>query len=123
MFVGSMVSEDTENFDRKSAYLNDVQARFIENVVAIGKKVVVVLQNGGAMIFDEWAKDASAICEMWLGGEGAGSAIADVLCGIVNPSGKLPETFPTKMRTDLQYPGEGLVLEYNEKLDVFHYCS
>jgi len=41
-----------------------------------------------------------------------------VLCGIVNPSGKLPETFPNKMRTDLESPGKELVLEYNEKLDV-----
>lgn len=118
LFAGSMISEDTENFDRKTAYLNEVQTRFIENVIAIGKKAVVVLQNGGALILDEWTKDASAICEMWLGGEGAGGAIADVLCGIVNPSGKLPETFPNKMRTDLEYPGEGLVLEYKEKLDV-----
>lgn len=118
LFVGSMICDDTENFDRKTAYLNEVQSRFIENVVAIGKKAVVVLQNGGALILDEWSKDVSAICEMWLGGEGAGSAIADVLCGIKNPSGKLPETFPTKMRTDLEYPGENLVLEYKEKLDV-----
>lgn len=118
LFVGSMISDDTENFDRKSAYLNEVQTRYIENVIGIGKKAVVVLQNGGALILDEWTKDVSAICDMWLGGEAAGSAVADVLCGIVNPSGKLPETFPKKMRNDLQYPGEGLVLEYNEKLDV-----
>jgi len=118
LFVGSMLCEDTENFDRQSAYLNEVQTRFIENVVETGKKAVVVLQNGGALILDKWTNDVSAICEMWLGGEGAGGAIADVLCGIVNPSGKLPETFPNKMRTDLEYPGKELVLEYNEKLDV-----
>ena len=118
LFVGSMQCEDTENFDRQTAYLNEVQNRYIENVLEIGKKVVVVLQNGGALILDKWTKDVGAVLDMWLGGEGAGGAIADVLCGKVNPSGKLPETFPNKMRTDLEYPGEGLVLEYNEKLDV-----
>ena len=55
---------------------------------------------------------------MWLGGEAAGGAVADVLCGTVNPSGKLTETFPNKLRCDLDYPGDGFKTVYNEKLDV-----
>ena len=55
---------------------------------------------------------------MWLGGDGAGEAIADVLSGRVSPSGKLPETFPIHERTDLGYPGDGLKVEYREKSDV-----
>ena len=59
-----------------------------------------------------------AIVQMWPTGEGAGQAIAEVLAGRVNPSGKLSETFPTRMRSDLDLNGNGLVLEYNEKWRV-----
>ena len=55
---------------------------------------------------------------MWLGGEGAGKAIADVLTGIINPSGKLTETFPTHLRTDMNYPGDGLKVQYNEGIAI-----
>ena len=117
-FVGSMVSEDTENFDRTTAVINQNQSLFIKYAALKGKKIIVVMQNGGALILNSWIKKADAIVEMWLGGEGAGSAIADVLCGNVNPSGKLSETFPKVMRADLEYPGNGKLIEYKERFDV-----
>ena len=91
---------------------------YIRTALRHGKKTAVVLQNGGAILFGEHLSRTDAVVEMWLGGESAGSAIADVLCGIVNPSGKLSETFPTCMRQDLEYPGNGLILEYKERFDV-----
>lgn len=118
VFIGAMESEDTESFDRRTAQMNPNFDLYIDNAVNQGKKVIVVLQNGGAMILGPWHKNVDAIVEMWLGGEAAGGAIADVLCGKVNPSGKLTETFPNRMRADLVYPGEGRILEYNEKLNV-----
>jgi len=117
-FAGSMVSEDTENFDRRTAYLNPNYELFMRYAIEMGKKTAVVLQNGGALIFGQWLKKTDAVLEMWLSGEGGGSAIAEVLCGEVNPSGKLSETFPNAMRKDLEYPGNGLVVEYKEKFDV-----
>lgn len=117
-FIGSMLSEDTENFDRRTAYINQNQTLFIKYAMEKGKNVIVVMQNGGALILDDWIEKSDAIVEMWLGGEAAGSAIADVLCGKVNPSGKLSETFPKVMRTDLEYPGNGKVVEYKERFDV-----
>lgn len=117
-FAGSMVSEDTENFDRRSAFINQNQSLFMKVAMIEGKKCIVVLQNGGALILDSWVQKADAIATMWLGGEGAGGAIADILCGNINPSGKLSETFPKVMRTDLDYPGNGKVVEYKEKFDV-----
>jgi len=115
LFIGSMESEDTEQFDRRSAEFNPNYGLFIENAVKSGKKVVVVMQSGSAMILGDWKNDVHAIVQMWLGGEGAGGGVADVLCGVVNPSGKLSETFPTKLRSDLNYPGNGQTVEYSEK--------
>ncbi len=116
-FAGSMVSEDTECFDRRSAYLNENYEMIIDFIAGQGKKVVVVLQSGGALILGKWKDKVSAIVQMWLGGEGAGGAIADVLTGKVNPSGKLPETFPNRMRKDLEIC-RGLIDTYSEKLEV-----
>ena len=118
IFIGSMESEDTESFDRLSARLNPNFAIYIDNALKIGKRVIVVMQTGSAVVLPPWYKKVDAVVEMWLGGEAAGSAIADVLTGKVNPSGKLPETFPTSERSDLPYDAESRILPYNEKLAV-----
>lgn len=118
IFAGSMESEDTEFFDRRDAKLNPEYELFIDAAVKAGKRVVVVLQNGSAMILGDWKDKVDAIVEMWLAGEGAGSAVADILCGIVNPSGKLPETFPTALRKDIDFPANEYLNEYKEKLLV-----
>lgn len=117
IFAGSMESEDTEIFDRRTAMLNPNYELFINAACDCGKDVIVVLQSGGVILKGDWSR-ADAVLEMWLGGEGAGKAIADVLTGMVNPSGKLPETFPVNQRTDFEYPGDDQKVEYNEKLDV-----
>ncbi len=117
-FAGSMVSEDTEKFDRYTPSINPNMDMFISWAREYNKPAAVVLQNGGGLVFGSGLKKAEAIVEMWLAGESAGSAIADVLCGKVNPSGKLSETFPTKLRTDLDYPGNGNYLLYKEGLEV-----
>ncbi len=117
-FAGSMLSEDTENLDRRSAAINENVEIFVRTAIQCGKKVIVVLQNGGALVLGKWIKASDAIVDMYLAGEAAGSAIADVLCGIVNPSGKLSETFPTKVRSDLEYPGNEMYIEYKERFDV-----
>ena len=76
------------------------------------------LQTGSAVMFDRLKNISSAIIEMWLSEEAGGGAIAEILCGVKNPSGKLPETLPTKPRTDIDYPGNGRYVEYNEKFNV-----
>lgn len=119
MFAGAMESEDTENFDRRTLLLNPNYEMFIEGACKVNKNVIIVLQSGGAITLDEYCKNRSAaIVYAGLGGEAAGSALADILCGIINPSGRLSETFPTEARTDLDYPGNGYCTEYNEKLAV-----
>jgi len=118
MFVGAMESEDTEKLDRRCAELNQNYEMFIEFALLDNKKVVVVNQSGSAMSFGKWTEGVDSIVQMWLGGESAGGAIADVLCGVVNPSGKLSETFPTKVRSDIEFPGNDLTVEYNERIFV-----
>ncbi len=118
LFVGAMLSEDTENFDRRTACLNDNYEMFINEAIKCNKKVVVVIQSGSAMILGDWHKKASAVVQMWLGGEGAGRAIAEVLTGVVNPSGKLSETFPSVMPKHLDYPGDGIKVKYSEGFEV-----
>ncbi len=117
-FAGAMESEDTENFDRQTAYLNQNIGLFIRLAKGINKPIALILQNGSALILDKTENQADAILEAWLGGEATGGAIADILCGKINPSGKLSETFPNKMRTDLEYPGDGYKVEYKERFEV-----
>lgn len=118
MFVGSMESEDTEQFDRRTLEFNPNFEYVINAISRVNKNVIVVIQSGSAMILGDWRDKVSGIVHMWFGGEGAGGAIADVLTGRVNPSGKLTETFPKVMRSDLEYPGDGLKVRYNEGFDV-----
>lgn len=118
IFAGSMESDDTERLDRRSILMNPNYDMFIEEACEVHPNVIVVLQTGSAVAIGEWRKKAAAVLEMYLAGESAGGAIADVLCGVVNPSGKLPETFPKYVRKDMDYPGEYLKAEYKEKLEV-----
>ncbi len=74
--------------------LPGVQQELIEALIATGKPVVVVLMNGRPLAIPWIAENAPAILETWFGGTQAGNAIADVLFGDYNPSGKLPVTFP-----------------------------
>lgn len=118
LFAGSMLSEDTEQFDRNTLEINPNYVYYINAVAKSVKNTVVVLQSGGALAVGEWNKNVGGILQAYLGGEGVGKAIADVLTGRENPSGKLPETFPAYMRRDIDYPGDSLKVEYNEKLNV-----
>ena len=118
VFTGTMESEDTEQFDRNSLNYNPNFDFIIDAIVKTNPNTVVVSQSGGVMLPGEWRGDAGAILHMWIAGEGAGGAIADVLTGKVCPSGKLTETFPKKQREGIDYPGDGLKVCYNEGFDV-----
>jgi len=79
--------------DRTSLDLPAAQQRLLEQVVATGKPVVLVLLNGSALAIN-WAQEhVPAIVEAWYPGQAAGTAIADVLFGDYNPAGRLPVTF------------------------------
>ena len=85
--------EGFDGGDRTSIELPAVQQKMLEAVAATGKPLVIVLMNGSALAVD-WAKQhANAILEAWYPGEEAGTAIANLLSGAINPAGRLPVTF------------------------------
>jgi beta-glucosidase len=80
--------------DRAHLDLPGDQTEMIQAVAATGKPVVVVLVAGGPVTMEKWGDRVGAIVNAWYPGQEGGTAIADILFGDVNPSGKLPMTFP-----------------------------
>jgi len=118
-FAGDAYGPDaeTESFDRDNLYFPNYINAVINAGVDNNPNFILVLQTGGAILPRRWEK-VPALVQMWYAGEAGGSAIADVLFGKVNPSGKLSETFPLYDRTDLDYPGDGTKLRYLEKYEA-----
>lgn len=111
---------ESEGFDRKHLQLPDNHRRLIEAVAAEQSNVVVVLSNGGPLEMP-WLDNVKAVLEAYLGGQASGGAVADLLYGLVNPSGKLAETFPKKLIHNpsyLNFPGDGETAEYREGIFV-----
>ena len=97
-FVIITAGEDQE-WSAEAASRSDIglpkgQTELIKAIHATGKPYAIVLMNGRPLTIDWEAENSSAILETWFAGTEAGNAIADVLFGDVNPSGKLPVTFP-----------------------------
>jgi len=92
--LGEYESEDGENKDRADLNLDKNQMNVVQSIYQTGKPVVVVLENGRPLTINWINKYIPSIVEAWYSGEKGGLAIADVLLGNVNPSGKLPITFP-----------------------------
>jgi beta-glucosidase len=103
VFAGLPDSYESEGFDRRNIDLPPGHDRLIEALAGVHAKVVVVLLNGSAVAMP-WVDRVPAIVEGWLGGQAGGGAIADVLTGRVNPSGKLSETFPVSLQQTPAYP-------------------
>jgi beta-glucosidase len=119
VFVGSL--GETEGADRTGIDLPAAHLGLIEQVAAANPRTVVVLSNGGVLGTRPWEAGVPAILEGWLLGQAGGSAIADVLFGRVNPSGRLAETIPLKLADHpsyLDFPGENGHVRYGEGLHV-----
>jgi beta-glucosidase len=103
VFAGLPDSYESEGFDRASLDMPLGHQQLIEAVASVQPNVAIVLMNGSAVTMP-WADKAKAIVEAWLGGQAGGGAIADVLTGAVNPSGKLAETFPKSIYDSPTFP-------------------
>jgi len=93
---------ESEGSDLESLSLPEGQDTLIAAVVAANPRTVVVLETGTAVTMP-WLEQAGAVVEAWYGGSKGGDAVANVLFGDVNPSGKLPMTFPVS-EADLPHP-------------------
>ncbi|WP_373804087.1 glycoside hydrolase family 3 C-terminal domain-containing protein [Bacteroides heparinolyticus] len=99
IFIGGLnksAGQDCEDSDRKGLDLPYGQDAVISALAKVSKKLVVVNISGNAVAMP-WVNDVPAIVQAWYLGSEAGSALAAVLMGDVNPSGKLPFTFPAKL--------------------------
>ncbi|MBE2214593.1 MAG: glycoside hydrolase family 3 C-terminal domain-containing protein [Opitutaceae bacterium] len=120
--IGLPDSFESEGFDRKNLDLPAGHNRLVEAVMAVQPDTIVVLMNGSPVAMP-WAPRVKAIVEAYLGGQAGAGAIADVLTGRVNPSGRLAETFPARIEDTPAFPnfpgrngqalyGEGLFVGY-----------
>ncbi len=116
VYVGLDELAESEGLDRPHMRLPDGQDRLIEAVVAANPRTVVVL-TGGASVEMPWADSVPALVNGYLGGQGGAAAMLDVLTGVINPSGRLAETYARSHEdhpTAAWYPATGPLSYYRE---------
>lgn len=102
--VGENIYLSGEGRDRKGIKLPGEQETFVKMLIATGKPVVLVIFGGRPQVISEIEQDCAAVLQAWFPGEEAGNALADILLGNVNPSGKLCVTYPKSTEnTELNY--------------------
>jgi len=127
IFIGGLNKknyQDSEGDDRKSLALPYEQDKLINALVTANKNLTVLLCSGNAVEMP-WLSKIPALVQTWYLGSEAGNAIANILSGEVNPSGKLPFSFPKKLEDNaaisfgkISYPGDGKNEEYKEDILV-----
>ncbi|MDX6256241.1 MAG: beta-glucosidase, partial [Frankiales bacterium] len=120
LFLGLPPGAESEGFDRLHMDLPREQIDLLARLSEGDAPVIVLLSNGSAVRTD-WSGNAAAIVECWLTGQAAGGAVADVLTGAVNPSGKLAESIPLRLEDNtshLNFPGEEGKVRYGEGVFV-----
>jgi len=119
--VGRSAKLESEDFDIKSLDLPAGQDDLIDAVANANKNTVVVINAGGPIAMSRWIGKVPAVLDLWYGGQEGGNAIADVLFGDANPSGKLPVSFVKQWKDSPaygHYPGESLQVDYAEGIYV-----
>lgn len=123
IFAGTNHDVETEATDRKSLKLPYGQDELIKAVADANPKTIVCVVAGAPTDLTRSLNSAGSVLYTWFNGSQAGNAIADVLIGNVNPSGKMPFTFPADLsQTPAQYlntfPGKDLTANYSEGILV-----
>jgi len=118
---------DSESEDRKSFDLPQDQVELIKRTAQDNADTIVILISGSPIGMEQWSRNVPTILEAWYPGMEGGRAIANILFGDVNPSGKLPITFPRRLedspahsgKDNRAYPGdENLKVYYEEGINV-----
>lgn len=121
LYIALPSFKESEGYDRTDLDLTPQQVALIKAVCAIQPQTVVILNTGSAVTMSEWIDGPAAVLEAWMMGQAGGGAIADVLFGLVNPSGKLTETFPLRLAdtpSHLNFPGDNRQVRYGEGLFI-----
>ena len=127
IFAGLGEEQESEGFDRNTLDLPADQIHLIRRVAASASRTVVVLSHGGVVSLEGWHDDVDAILDAFVLGQGGGRAIARILTGAVNPSGRLAETIPLRLEDHpswVNFPGEKGHVRYGEGVLVgYRYFS
>jgi beta-glucosidase len=121
LFLGLAAKQESEGFDRTTIDLPAEQVQLAAAVAAANPRTVAVLSHGGVLRLAPLTAVVPAIVDGALLGQAVGSAIADVLLGTVNPSGRLAETAPVRIEDTaafLNFPGEHSHVRYGEGIFV-----
>ena len=111
---------ESEGADRRNMRLNDNQIELLHAISQVNPNVVVLL-SAGSCVETDWVADARAVLYLALGGQAGAGAALDLVCGRVNPSGKLAETWPKRLAdtpTADRFPAQGMSAEYREGIYV-----
>jgi hypothetical protein len=126
----STLRMEGEGSDRPSMDLPDNQAALIQAVSAVNKETIVILNTGTPVTMTNWLGQVPGLIEAWFPGQEGGSAVAAILFGKVNPSGKLPDTFaasradypdaPNQVKENQVNYAEGIYIGYRhfDKADI-----
>ena len=111
-----------EESDLTSLDLSSADETMIEDVAAVNPNTIVVINSGGPVVMP-WLNDVAGVFENWYGGGETGAATAALIFGTVDPSGKLPVTFPVSLsqvpaQTEAQWPGTSTGVDYSEGVDI-----
>ena len=121
--IGSNREFESEGKDRKNLELPFGEQALVDAVTAANPKTIIVVMAGAPYDLNEIQKNNHAVVWSWFNGSEAGNALADVLAGTINPSGKMPFTFPVSLKDSPAfamntYPGENETAEYKEGILV-----
>ncbi|MGY1815670.1 glycoside hydrolase family 3 C-terminal domain-containing protein [Blastococcus sp. SYSU D00820] len=121
VFAGLAEADESEGFDRTTLDLPAGQVELIRAVAAAAPRTVVVLSHGGVVSLEGWIDEVDAVLDGGLLGQAGGAALADLLTGAANPSGRLAETVWRRLADNpswLTFPGEQGTVRYGEGVFV-----
>lgn len=120
LFIGLTLEYESEGFDRQNISLPENHNKLVELITSVNPNVVVVL-SGGSPVSIPWFETVKGLLNSYLAGQAGAEAIVDILTGIVNPSGKLAETYPFELADTPcsdNFPGSQVTVEYRESIYV-----
>ncbi|MFN8439751.1 MAG: glycoside hydrolase family 3 C-terminal domain-containing protein [Caldilineaceae bacterium] len=121
LYISLPSSKESEGYDRPDLDLMPQQIALIKAVSAVQPATIVIINSGSAVTMSDWIDSPAAVLQGWMMGQAGGGAIADILWGKTNPSGKLAETFPNKLAdtpSHINFPGSATQVHYGEGIYI-----